>query len=92
MAVYSDAELNGFLADFGQAVTVDGSAVTAILRLEYVDANGVEGARPTLVCRATDVAGVSHGAAVAAGGTNYTVQGVETRDDGMSVLMLEESD
>lgn len=89
--MFSAAELLGYLADFGRSVTVDGATVTAVVRQQYVETNGIEGQRTTALCRTSDVSGADHGDAVAVGSTSYTIQAIEPRDDGLTLLVLEES-
>lgn len=89
--MYSAAELLGYLADFGDTVTVDGVSITAVCRRQYVETNGIEGQRTTLLCRTSDVAGVAHGDAAVVATVSYTVQEIEPRDDGLTLLVLEVS-
>jgi hypothetical protein len=89
--MFSDVELAGYLADFGQPVVVDGVTITAVFRRQFVESLDVEGERPTLLCRSSDVSSVVHGDAVTVNAASYTVYGIEPRDDGLTLLILKES-
>lgn len=92
MGLLTDAaRMNALIAVGGEAVTVDGATVTAVVRQQYVETNGIEGQRTTALCRTSDVSGADHGDAVAVGSTSYTIQAIEPRDDGLTLLVLEES-
>lgn len=89
--MFSAAELLGYLSDFGQAVVVDGVSITAVFRRTFVESLDVEGVRPTLLCRSSDVAGVVHGDAATVSAVAYKVHGIEPRDDGLTLLILKEA-
>ena len=90
--MWSDKELLGYLRDFGQEVAIGAAAgVLGMLRSQYVDVGNIESYRPTLLCRSVDVADVKHGTAVvAAVGQEFTVVNVQPRDDGYTLLVLQE--
>lgn len=83
------ADLPAFYFDFGETVTVAGASITAIFGGGYAEVEGVAGTRPTLRCRATDVAAVSVGAAVVRGAVSYVVRGIEPlAPDELEVLLI----
>lgn len=93
MAIWSDAELLGYLKDFGQPVTIgtaeNYSIIWAVPDVDPVEALEVESVSRTLRARASDVAGVVRGTAVtAAEDESYSVLRVRPRNDGLADLDL----
>jgi hypothetical protein len=70
------ADIPTLMADFGQVVTWGEASFTAVLSDGYAEAYNVSGRYPSLMCRATDVAGITPGAVVIVGGTSYQVRHV----------------
>lgn len=86
-------DLNTFLADFGVACTVAGSAVQAIVDNGYalgaVGVVGVASSQPNLTLPTASVPANPVGSAVVANGVNYLVAAHEPDGTGMSLLLLE---
>lgn len=79
-----------FLADFGQAATLAGSAVTAIFDTDTVDADGALTQQPSAVLSAAQSAAAAAGQTFVTAGTTYTVRQVlrEPPDGAFTRLML----
>lgn len=83
--------LAGYFVDFGESVTVAGTAVTAIFDGGYAQTLEAAGTAPSLLAVGTDVAGVAVGDAVLRAGTGYVVRNVipEPPDEVLTRLVLE---
>lgn len=86
-------DLSTFLADFGVACTVAGSAVQAIFDNGYalgaVGVVGVAGSQPSLTLPTASVPANPVGSAAVVSGANYLVAAHEPDGTGMSLLLLE---
>ncbi len=85
-------DLTAFLADFGEAVTLNGVAGTAIFDADYAVANaggGVASTAPVLQLRTADVPALPVGKGVVVRGVNYTIAEHQPDGTGWSLLLLE---
>lgn len=86
-------DIPAMLADFGQAVTVDGASVRAIFDAAYaagsVGAAGMAGVGPVLTLKTADVPASPVGKAAVVGATNYVVAEHQPDGTGVSLLLLE---
>jgi len=92
MAVESDADRLALLSDFGQAVTINGTSVTAIfddkfLMIDEMTMN-IESSEPQIECRTSDVSGFSNGAMVVIGTTTYYITTLEPDGTGLTTITL----
>lgn len=81
------------LADFGETVTVAGQSITALYNEPFAVAApldyGVETTDPRLIVKTADLPGATdHGTAVTVRGRDYIVSGIETNNQGETVLTL----
>jgi len=75
--------------DFGTSALVGGAAVEGIYARGYVEIAGVEGYRPILTVRSSDVLDVAHGWEVVIGADVFVVRGVQADGQGLTRLVLE---
>ena len=85
-------DLDAYLADFGEAFTLQGGAaggVTAIFDNAYLEAVGIAGSNPVAQCKASAVVAADIGKTFTRVGTGvvYTIRGVEPIDDGAFVQL-----
>lgn len=82
--------LGTFLADFGQAGTLAGSAVTVMLDTDTVDADGVLTQQPSVLMTSAQAASAAAGQTLVTGGVTYTVRQVlrEPPDGAFTRLIL----
>lgn len=85
-------DLDLFLADFGEAFTLQGGAaggVTAIFDAAYLEQLGIAGTRPAAAVKATAVVAgdVDKTFTRVATGAVYTIKGYEPIDDGAFVML-----
>jgi len=84
--------LSVFLADFGEAFTLQGGAaggVTAIFDAAYLEQLGIAGTNPVALVEAADVAGGDVGKTFTrvADSTVYTIRNRQPEGDGAFVLL-----
>jgi len=78
--------------EFALSVTVKATAVTAIFDHEYVAVENIEGERPVLTCRTSDLpAGLVNGDPVVVEGVDYTVASIHPDGTGVTLLVLREA-
>lgn len=77
--------------DFAVTASIGGSSVSVIFDHEYVNAQGVSGEQPRILCDDDDVGSVSVGDAITVNSTGYAVRVIEPDGTGMTVLVLEET-
>jgi hypothetical protein len=85
-------DLDAFLADHGEAFTLQGGAtggVTAIFDNAYLEGAGIGGTNPVATTKASDVAAADIGKTFTriATGVVYTIRGREPQDDGAFCLL-----
>lgn len=85
-------DLDAFLADFGEAFTLQGGAaggVTAIFDAAYLEQLGVAGTSPAALAKATAVVAGDIGKTFTRVGTGvvYTIRNREPVDDGAFVVL-----
>lgn len=96
MTHWSDANDLSILKAFGQQVTfVDALAnevtVYGLFEKQFVEFAGVEGYKPTMVCRTSDVGDVVRSWTVSVDAQDYTVVGKQDGGSGVTVFVLEPS-
>lgn len=85
-------DISAFFADFGQATTVAGQAVTAIFDNAYALSGvgiGMAASLPRLTCASADLPASPVGSAVVIGADTYTVAEHHADGTGISTLLLE---
>lgn len=83
-------DIAGYLVDYGEAVSVNGTALTAIFDNAYTENFGeFAGTRPVLTCREADVAAVVRGMPAVVRTVAYTVVNLQPDGTGITRLMLE---
>lgn len=83
-------DLAGYLVDFGEAVVVNGAALTALFDEPSAENFGeVAGRRPVLTCRDSDLSGVMVGAPATVRSAAYTVVNLIADGTGITRLVLE---
>ena len=88
MTIETASDQAGYLAAFGESVTVGGESVTGIFDYEYVEVNEVESKQPALTVLATDVTDAGHGDAVTVRGAGYTIISIQADGTGLVLLVL----
>jgi len=73
---------------FGEAVTVGGSAKTAIFDYAYAELNDVETMRPVLTILSADIPTAVHGTTVIVRTVTYTIKNIQDDGTGITVLIL----
>ena len=94
MTHWADANDLSILKAFGQQVTfVDALAnevtVYGLMEKQFVEFQGIEGYKPTIVCRTSDVGDVVRAWTVSVDGQDYTVVGKQDGGSGVTVFVLE---
>lgn len=85
-------DLDAYLADFGEAFTLQGgvaSGVTAIFDAVYIEQLGIAGTAPAALVKATDIAAGDIGKTFTRVGTSvvYTIRNRMPVDDGAFVVL-----
>lgn len=88
MALVED--FTAYLADFGQAATLDGAAVRVIFDNAYREAfDGVASRAPMAGLPAADCAGATQASVLVIGSQTYRVTSVQPDGTGWAAVMLE---
>lgn len=71
--------------------TINGGAViSGIFDADYVDALGISGSQPVLMCKTSDAENATQGMPVVIGLSSYTIGSIQPDGRGMTRLMLQE--
>ncbi|RLC36254.1 hypothetical protein DRH27_05480 [Candidatus Falkowbacteria bacterium] len=91
MTIETATDRSGYLATFGEVVTIGGGTCTAIFDYEYVEVNEVESKQPALTVLSTDATDAGHGDAVTVRGVGYTIISIQADGTGLVLLVLAKS-
>lgn len=76
------------MATFGEAVTVDGVAITAIFDHDYVEVQGVESRAPLVLAITSEVSAATYDDDVIVRGVTYQIKSIQNDGQGMTTLVL----
>jgi hypothetical protein len=92
MTFETDADRLAIINGCGaEDVTLNGTTVRAIFENAYVEAFDAAGTRPQLLCRSSDVTGITVGHAAVVRLSNYVVRNLSPDGTGMTIIDLERS-
>lgn len=74
--------------EHGTEATYSAATVIGIMEDQFVEVNGVESTRPTFLCAASDVSGISHGSSITINAIIYSVVGHQSDGTGLILLIL----
>lgn len=78
-------------AEFGQAATLDGAAVTGIFDNAYTEAFGMASRAPMFTLQSSQAASATQASVLVVGATTYRVTSVQPDGTGVTTLLLERS-
>ena len=93
MTVESAADQLAMLADYGVTATINGTiTVTGIFDDKFLMVDdlslNIESSEPQLLCRSSDLTGVTNGGTLVVNSTNYVITTLEPDGTGLTVITL----
>jgi hypothetical protein len=94
------ADLDIFLADFGEAITYTPQGgqvktITGIFDLSYAAATlglgSAESSDPAATCKSSDLSGARHGDTMAIRGVTYAIKAIEPDGTGFTIVRLKKA-